>query len=174
MIGAKYMAKYLLVAASLTLAACASGTDPQIGPDGKPLPQLYKISPRDAQEIPARVLEAVNALRGARGTAPVALNEALTAAAARHSRDMAAQNRPWHWGSDGSSPVDRARQAGYIGKLVGENISETYETETETLSAWMALADTRDVILNPSVTQMGFAWYQEPSGKIWWTMVTGD
>ena len=47
-------------------------------------------------------------------------------------------------------------------------------TETETLSAWMGLVDTRDVILNPAATQMGFGWYQEPSGKIWWTMVTGQ
>jgi uncharacterized protein YkwD len=30
------------------------------------------------------------------------------------------------------------------------------------------------VILNPAATQMGFSWYQEPSGKIWWTMVTGN
>ncbi|MFD2172921.1 CAP domain-containing protein [Rhodobacter lacus] len=167
-------AKFLLLALGLTLSACVSGTDPQIGPDGQPLPQLYKISGRDAQEIPVRVLEAVNALRGARGTAPVVLSPALNAAAERHSRDMAAQNRPWHWGSDGSSPVDRARQAGFTGKFLGENISETYETETETLSAWMALADTRDVILNPSATQMGFGWFQEPSGKIWWTMVSGE
>ena len=59
------------------------------------------------------------------------------------------------------------------GEVVGENISETYETEIQTLSAWMGLADTRDVILNPAASQMGFGWFQEPSGKIWWTLVTG-
>jgi uncharacterized protein YkwD len=60
-----------------------------------------------------------------------------------------------------------------MGQVLGENISETYETETETLSAWMGLADTRDVILNPQARDLGFSWYQEPSGKIWWTMLTG-
>ena len=163
----------LMMVAGLALAACTTTND-QIGPDGKPLPKLYRISKGDAQEIPVRVLDAVNALRAARGTPAVALNPALMTAAARHSADMAAQNRPWHWGSDGSSPLDRATRAGFTGKLLGENISETYETEIETLSAWMALADTRNTILNPAATQMGFAWHQEPSGKIWWTMVTGQ
>ncbi|MBZ4020897.1 serine protease [Rhodobacter sp. TJ_12] len=162
----------LLMAASLALTACTT-TGPQLGPDGKPLPKLYRISANDTQKIQTRVVEAVNSLRGVRGTPPVALNTALNEAALIHSRDMALQNRPWHWGSDGSSPLDRVARAGFRGEFLGENISETYETETETLSAWMNLADTRDVILNPEATQMGFSWYQEPSGKIWWTMVTG-
>lgn len=166
--------KALLLVASVALSACMSTGGEQLGPDGKPLPKLYLISKRVGEEVPDRVLEAVNSLRAARGTAPVLLNPQLTAAASAHSRDMATQNRSWHWGSDGSSPLDRAAQAGFMGKVLGENISETYETEIETLSAWMALTDTRDVILNPAATQMGFAWYQEPSGKIWWTMITGQ
>ncbi len=32
---------------------------------------------------------------------------------------------------------------------------------------------TRDVVLDPNATELGFAWFQESSGKIWWTMVTG-
>lgn len=162
----------LFVIAGLALAGCT--TDGQLGPDGKPLPKVYRISRGIGEEIPGRVLEAVNTLRAARGTAPVAMNPALVAAAAAHSRDMAAQNRPWHWGSDGSSPLDRGQRAGFYGKVLGENIAETFETETETLSAWMGVPDTRDVILNPAATQMGFSWYQEPSGKIWWTMLTGQ
>ncbi len=165
--------KALIVMSVLALAACESAA-PQLGPDGKPLPQLYKITAKEAGVIPQRVLESVNSLRAARGTAPVVLNVQLMAAATAHAQDMASQNRPWHWGSDGSSPLDRARRQGFMGHILGENISETYETETETLSAWMALADTRDVILNPAATQMGFGWYQEASGKIWWTMVTGQ
>ena len=163
----------LLVSACLALAACTTSGE-QVGPDGKPLPKLYRISKGDAKEIPIRVLEAVNTLRAARGTAPLTINPSLMLAAEKHSRDMADQNRPWHWGSDGSSPLQRVARAGFPGQFLGENISETYETETETLSAWMGLADTRDVILNPAATQMGIAWYQEPSGKIWWTMVTGQ
>jgi uncharacterized protein YkwD len=152
------------------LSACAPRRA-EIGPDGLPLPTVYRITERDANEIPFRMLESVNTLRQASGVGPVILDAQLTAAAATHSRDMAVQNRPWHFGSDGSSPLDRLRRVGYPGTLVGEVISETYETEIETLAAWMAQEPTRAVILSPGATRMGLSWFQEESGKIWWTMV---
>ena len=115
----------------------------------------------------------MNALRAASGAGQVRLSAELNAAAATHSRDMSIQNRPWHFGSDGSSPLDRVARAGYVGSLLGENISETYESELETLSAWMQQPDTRDVILDPRANDLGFSWFQEPNGKIWWTMILG-
>ena len=145
-----------------------------MGPDGKPLPRLYRIGFADKSKIQFRMLDAVNSLREASGARPLEFNARLNAAAETHSRDMARQNRPWHFGSDGSSPIERVRRAGYDGVFLGENISETYETELQTLSAWMEDRPTRRVILNQQATELGFAWYQEPNGKIWWTMVTGD
>jgi len=145
-----------------------------MGPDGRPLPQIYKISERDEAKIQFRMLDSVNTLRAARGAPQVRLSAELTAAAKTHSRDMSVQNRPWHFGSDGSSPLDRVLRVGYQGRLLGENISETYESELETLSAWMQQEDTREVILDPRGRDMGFAWFQEPSGKIWWTMIVGQ
>lgn len=165
--------RLLSVLLALALAACAPVEPTRLGPDGRPLPKVYRISEQDAADIQYRMLDSVNALRKARGAPPLALNPLLNAAAATHSRDMAVQNRPWHFGSDGSSPLDRVRRTGYQGMLLGENISETYETELETLSAWMQVSDTRAVILDANARDMGFAWYQEPSGKIWWTLVTG-
>ena len=64
-------------------------------------------------------------------------------------------------------------RAGYSGLFLGENISETFESEVETLAAWMEQEDTRRIILDPRATDLGFAWYQEESGKIWWTMIVG-
>jgi uncharacterized protein YkwD len=120
------------------------------------------------------MVDSVNALRAAKGLAPLTLDAQLTAAAATHSRDMHLQNRPWHFGSDGSSPLLRVQRTGYPGKMLGENISETYENERETLAAWMQVPDTRGVILDPNAVKVGFSWFQEPSGKIWWTLVTGS
>ncbi len=156
------------------LAGCAmAASPPPLGPDGKPLPQVYRITPEVSQQIPFRLLDAVNSLRSARGLQPVAYNDALNAAAATHSRDMSVQNRPWHFGSDGSSPLVRVQRVGYTGRLMGELISETYETELETLAVWMKTPDMRSVLLDPSARELGFAWFQEPEGKIWWTLVTG-
>jgi uncharacterized protein YkwD len=165
---------FVLLGSAALLAGCVSGAnDVALGSDGKPLPRVYRITPDVAQEVPYRFLDSVNALRAARGAPALAFNTRLNAAAETHSRDMSVQNRPWHFGSDGSSPLVRVQRVGYTGRLVGENISETYQTELETLSAWMAQADTRAVIMEPTARELGFAWYQEPNGKIWWTMVTG-
>ena len=164
----------LALCAGLALAGCSVGGGAQVGSDGKPLPQVYKISGAQGDRVPYRFLDSVNALRSARGATPLAFNAQLNAAAATHSRDMSVQNRPWHFGSDGSSPLVRVQRVGYTGRLAGELISETFETELETLSAWMGQPDTRDVILDPAANEVGFAWFQETSGKIWWTMVTGS
>lgn len=163
----------LLGVAAAALAACAPTQAARLGSDGKPLPQAYKIGGESETRIPFRLLDSVNALRSAKGAQPLTYNAALNAAAATHSRDMSVQNRPWHFGSDGSSPLLRVQRVGYTGKLLGELISETYQTELETLAAWMEVPDTRAVVLDPTAREIGFAWYQEEAGKIWWTMVTG-
>jgi uncharacterized protein YkwD len=163
---------FLLAGSTLALAACA-GPTPTVGADGRPLPKVYKIRPGDERVVAFRLLDSVNTLRGAKSLQPLSFDASLNAAAATHARDMSVQNRPWHFGSDGSSPLVRVQRAGFTGRLVGELISETYETELETLSAWMAQADTRAVIMDPTARYAGFAWFQESGGKIWWTMVTG-
>ncbi|MGR3662042.1 MAG: CAP domain-containing protein [Paracoccaceae bacterium] len=164
---------FLAIISSFFLAACGAPPPTKLGADGKPLPRAYKISAGQTGKIQFRMLDSVNALREASGVQTLQMDAKLNAAAATHSRDMANQNRAWHFGSDGSSPIDRSVRAGYSGTLLGENISETYETELETLSAWMEQSDTRAIILQPEARDMGFSWYQQKDGKLWWTLLTG-
>lgn len=154
-----------MLCATLALSACAT--------TGGGTGSGSRIADAQTAEIQYKALDSVNTLRSAKGLQPMQLNAQLTAAAATHSRDMSVQNRPWHFGSDGSSPIDRVKRVGYSGKMLGENISETYQTEIETLSDWMRDPQTRGVIMDPAANELGFSWYQEPNGKIWWTMVTG-
>ena len=162
----------LLLSLTLVLSACAA-PQPTLGSDGKPLPKLYRISGNDTNKIQFRMLDSVNSLRSAAGAGAVEFDSQLNAAAATHARDMSLQNRPWHFGSDGSSPIDRARRVGFQGLYIGEALSETYETEVETLAAWMEDDGTRRVIVDPRANKMGFAWFQEPNGKIWWVLEIG-
>ncbi len=160
-------------AAAALLAACTNNSTTPVGTDGKPLPRVYRITPQLAEAIPYRLLDSINSLRSAKGSPALTFDAALNAASLTHSRDMSVQNRPWHFGSDGSSPLLRAQRVNYTGSLLGQLISETFQTELETLSAWMAQQDTRDVLLDPRATNMGLAWFQEPNGKIWWTVMIG-
>ena len=163
----------LIVLLGVTACAPPAPQPTALGADGKPLPTVYRIRAGDSSKIQFRMLDSVNSLRTASGLVPVEMDSALNAAAATHSRDMSVQNRPWHFGSDGSSPIDRVRRVGYNGVLLGEVISETYETELETLAAWMDESGSRAVLMDADARKMGFAWTQEQNGKIWWTLVMG-
>lgn len=169
-----YRREILLGLTAMGLTACGAAPSRPLGPDGLPLPSVYRIRPRDEAAVQFRMLDSVNAVRARAGVAPVQLDSRLNAAAATHARDMSVQNRPWLFGSDGSSPLDRARRVGFTGRLLGENISESYETELQTLAAWMGQPDTRTVILDPDARFMGFAWFQENAGKLWWTLNMGS
>ena len=183
-----------LICAAALLAACNEATPPSEAPDigfaedisvsaeaaeagagdgAKYVAQIFWISAQESDRIPVRVLDAVNGLRMAKELPGVSLSRALNAAARTHALDMAVQNRPWHFGSDGSSPVNRAEMAGYQGWLLGENISESFESDLATLTAWMDNPETRALILDPQAREIGIGWHQEATGKIWWTFVAG-
>lgn len=162
-----------LMVSALVLSACET-TAPAVGPDGTTPVKVFRIGAVEKRKIPFRMLDSVNALRSASGLQPVELSAELTAAAATHSRDMSVQNRPWHFGSDGSTPLERVARAGFTGQMLGENISETFESDIETLAAWMEEDSTRAIIMNPEARYMGISWFQEPNGKIWWTQIFGS
>lgn len=165
----------LAILGLVVLGACGPRNLAQM-PMPAPMDPAQAMAPavEDNAAIAGRVLQQINTLRGNIGAAALMPNPQLEAAAMAHARDMSAQNRAWHWGSDGSSPLDRARRQGFSGMIIGENISESYENDMQTLAAWMSTRDTRDVIMDPTATQLGFAWFTEPSGKIWWTLLTGS
>ena len=78
------MTKFTLLAlgALVALSACAPITSPsQPGPDGQPVPAASMIDAREAQAIPARVLQQINTLRGNIAAPAMRMNPQLTAAA---------------------------------------------------------------------------------------------
>jgi uncharacterized protein YkwD len=149
------------LALGLLLAACDSGA----GGGG--------ISPGDSGAIRSRHVDAVNAVRAQAGAQPVRLSAELNAAAETHARDMAVQGRAWHFGSDLTSPRERAARAGYIAEISGENLAEGNDSDLVVLQSWLDFADTRAVILDPSARGIGLGWFQDASGKLWWVQLLG-
>ena len=163
---------FITFMAIFALSACSTTVNPPN--TGGFQPKIFRIPAGATNKIQFRQLDTVNAVRTARGLSPLELSAQLNAAAKTHSIDMAKQQRPWHFGSDGSSPLDRVARTGYPGIMLGENISETYENDTETLQVWMNDPDARASILDPQARFLGLAWFQEKNGKIWWTQLTGS
>jgi uncharacterized protein YkwD len=87
---------------------------------------------------------------------------------------MSVQKRAWHFGSDLTSPRERAFRAGYRGELVGENLSEGSDSDLTVLRTWLDFRDTREVILDPQARGLGIGWYQDATGKIWWVELLGE
>ncbi|MEM7242928.1 MAG: CAP domain-containing protein [Pseudomonadota bacterium] len=159
-----------LVVGLFALSACVDGSNSTIG-DGTKVIRLGAIGER---KIAFRHLDAVNAIRSARGLRAVELDPTLVAVAKNHAADMSRQNRPWHFGSDGSSPPERVSRSGFAGSFEGQNISETFEDDFSTLNAWMSDPLTSQVVLDPEANALGIGYFQESTGKIWWVQVMGD
>ncbi len=163
----------LLLAVTFTLSACEVATV-STGGIYEGNAESGAIANFDAGAIRLRQMDAVNALRLEKGLQELQLSAELNAAADTHARDMAAQQRAWDFGSDGSSPQSRAERAGFTGIVTGENVAETFKGEFFVLQAWLENPLSRAAILEPDATHLGFGWYQEPNGKLWWVQVLGQ
>lgn len=159
-----------LLAVATVLTGCVTPTTDEPTRPGAPTAREMA----DVNGIRFRQLDAVNALRAERGMPALAYSNALNSAALTHARDMALQQRAWHFGTDRSNPQSRAVRAGYGGLVIGENIAEAFESDIVTLQNWLDERSAAAVILEPRARDFGFAWFREASGKIWWVQLLGE
>ena len=120
-----------------------------------------------------QVLALVNAERADAGCDPVELDARLTAAAVRHSRDMADGDFLSHTGSDGDSFVDRIRAAGHPSPR-SENVAAGQESAQSVVEAWMDSDGHRDNILDCGARTMGVGRASGGSFGVYWTQDFGS
>jgi uncharacterized protein YkwD len=105
----------------------------------------------------ADLLQRLNNLRAQNKLQPVSLNSALTAAAQRHSQDMAKTGNISHTGSDGTTPEQRMRAAGYIGETGEEAIYGGRATVDDAWYFWINDRGHANMLLRPEYTTVGIA-----------------
>jgi uncharacterized protein YkwD len=127
------------------------------------------------------LLQAINAARAVArscgGTAmpavaPLAWNDALFSAAARHSTDMAVNNYFSHTGLDGRIAAQRIAAEGYAWSWVGENIAAGQTSVSTVMSGWLASAGHCANIMRAEYQDVGVSCVQR-SGTTYgryWTM----
>ena len=165
------MQKFLILifSCSILISCVGSKSNPYLGYSKSGMIESY-----DAIKLRLRHLDAVNALRHERDLAVLSFSKELNASATTHAIDISNQKRAWNFGSDYSSPQERAELAGFVGIIRGENVSETFEGEFEVLRVWLNNDLSSKVILEPNATHIGFGWFQEDNGTIWWVQKIGQ
>ena len=122
------------------------------------------------------LLELTNAERQQVGLSPLTLSPTLSNAAQRPAEDLVRSGDFSHTGSDGSQPSDRALEAGYPCRYVGENIAAGSSTASMTMQQWMNSAGHRDNILKPEYTEVGFGYVADENTpyRYYWVQVLGS
>ncbi|MFI6760647.1 CAP domain-containing protein [Micromonospora sp. NPDC050417] len=128
------------------------------------------VSKADSRE--EQVVEIVNQERAANGCGTVSINTKLAEAARLHSEDQAVHDKMSHEGSDGSSFVDRAREAGYANPM-SENVAMGYATPAAVMDGWMNSQGHRTNILNCDAKAIGVGIAANSAGRLYWTQVFG-
>lgn len=130
------------------------------------------VRPPAAQAAPAeslrqQVVILVNAQRQAAGCSPLRVSSQLTAAAQKHSDDMAEEHFFSHTNPNGAGPGSRISAAGYHWEAYGENIARGQATPAAVMDAWMRSAGHRENILDCAFREMGVGVATGPEGPFW-------
>ncbi|PZQ27881.1 MAG: hypothetical protein DI557_24015 [Serratia marcescens] len=76
---------------------------------------------------------------------------------------------------DGDLPADRAWDAGYRGRQIGENIAAGQGSPSKAMAGWLASPGHCANLMNPMFTQVGaaFAENSRSDNGVYWTMLFG-
>jgi uncharacterized protein YkwD len=105
----------------------------------------------------------------------LAWNDVLFSAAVGHSQDMAQRNFFAHTTPDGITMVQRAQNAGYVYRNLGENIAAGQRSTREAMQNWLNSPGHCLNIMNTSFTQVAVACVSTSRQQYptYWTMMLG-
>ena len=124
---------------------------------------------QEVQDLGPAARNWINATRVEAERGAVAVNGALTQAAAAHARDLAGSGAFSHTSSNGSSVGDRVRRQGYGFCFVAENIAKGQGSLEQVLNGWLASPGHRRNILASQAQEFGLV---RGPGNLW-VMVLG-
>lgn len=110
---------------------------------------------RDPDQVRARMLAAVNAVRKRAGLRLLKADPELHRAAQAHAEDMLGRGYFDHKSPSGTTVRERSRSAGYAWQTIGENIAEGQLSVDEVMDTWMHSPGHRKNILGPDFKELG-------------------
>ena len=153
----------LLPGAGCTTPA-ATGAPPEAGPSTEgsaadvarrlPHDPVAPAGPRGASADERAMFALVNRDRGVHGLPPLTWDDRLAAIALAHDDDMLRRHYVAHVSPDGVSPAGRLRKAGYLNRVVRENIAVAASVP-EAEVGLMHSPEHRANLLAPDITRVG-------------------
>lgn len=123
-----------------------------------------------------QLLKLINQERSKQELQPLVLNDKLNKAARDWSVYMAEHDHFDHLGPDGTTPRQRAKQAGYPDISGWENIyygEGSFGTAARTFAAWMNSPGHKANMLNEDLNEVGLGVATNSSGAKYWTLLGG-
>lgn len=115
------------------------------------------------QISPDQLLASTNEMRTLNNVKSLKLNSSLDAAAQAKANDMATRNYWSHTTPDGSQPWTFVSNQNYAYQKLGENLAAGFDTSDSAIKGWMASATHRDNLLDPTFTEVGFGFANNPN-----------
>lgn len=134
------------------------------------------LTAEDAERMADQVVQLVNLERTAadHDLPPVTVNDALTDVAADYACRMIEESFFDHYDPiTGRGPADRAIAGNYAFYAIGENLAAGAETAAEVVQLWMDSPSHREIILDPTWTEIGVAVRDGGEHSPYWVQVFG-
>jgi uncharacterized protein YkwD len=91
---------------------------------------------------------------------------------------MASRDYFSHFSPEGTTPVDRNRDAGYPsfwwGLYVGENLAKGFDSPEAAMEGWMASQGHRENLLRPDWEEIGVGIAVASNGTLFWAQEFGN
>lgn len=169
----KTLTTLLLSVAIAVVTLAGPATTAHAGPAPDAARVRGHVAPR-AAGYAAKVIALVNKKRAAHGCKPLHTNAAITRAARKHTKKMAATGLLSHQVPGEPALGRRLTKAGYKHwRLVGENIANGYPTPKSVVRGWMNSPDHKRNILKCRFQDTGVGYATDAVGVAYWTQDFG-
>lgn len=115
---------------------------------------------------PSEALGFINDARAARGLAPLRMEARLAVMARDQAQDMLARQSLDSYGPNGLTLEKRLRQAGYAFRQAEQLIAMGDPSEKSVVDEWLQRTNSRQMILNQSLSEVGIGYAHRGTGTI--------
>ncbi len=127
------------------------------------------------------LVRAINLMRKERGLKPLALRADLSEVARAYARRMAKEGFFDHISPEGEGPTERAEEAGYDWRRLGETLAAGFKTPEKAAESWRDSPGHAAIIFDPENRHVGVGFWrrngeddEEPRPEEYWTLLAGD